>query len=454
MTNRYQWSTVSGVFLDIVASRDIFRDLVFACNLIMTNSYDFIVIGGGPAGMMAAGRAGERGKKVILLEKKDHLGKKLLICASGRCNVTNAAPSDVFIKAYGRGGHFLRTALETFDNERLRSFLLSYGVETVVENKGRVFPKSQRADSILKALDAYMHDHQVRIQTNSLVLGLKLGNNHLSGVNTNHGDVWGKNVLVATGGLSYPATGSTGDGYNLAASAGHTIRSLYPAIIAFETAETWVRSLQGTPIKNVKITACQSGKRIAEQFGEALFTHYGISGPCILDISKCIVECLPAGPVGIRLDFKPRYTFEELDGILLQQIKRHGSKAIKSCLTFFIPEKLVPILLNLCNIELQKKTSQITTPERKRMLKQLKEFRLTLIRHRPIEEAIVTAGGISLDEVGAKTMESRLLEGLYFAGEVLDIDGPTGGFNLQAAFSTGYLAGNSVDERGSFARRA
>lgn len=395
--------------------------------------------------MMAAGRAGERGKKVILLEKKDHLGKKLLICASGRCNVTNTAPLDVLINAYGRGGHFLRTALETFDNEKLRLFLLSYDVETVVENKGRVFPKSQKADSILKVLEGYLYDHQVKIQTNSHVLRLNTENNHVLGVETSQGNVLGRNVLIATGGLSYPATGSTGDGYKLASSAGHTICPTYPAIVAFETEETWVKFLQGTPIKNINIAAYQRGKKIMEHFGESLFTHYGISGPSILDMSKRIVECLPNGIVQIHIDFKPHHSSEELDKILINQIKRHGSKVIKSCLTFFIPEKLVPILLNLCNIESHKKVSQITTPERKKILKQLKGLHLTLIRHRPIEEAIVTAGGVSLNEVDAKTMKSKLLEGLYFAGEVLNVDGPTGGFNLQAAFSTGYLAGNSID---------
>lgn len=413
----------------------------------MTDRYDLIVIGGGPAGMMAAGRAGERGQKVVLLEKKDSLGRKLLMCATGRCNVTNTAPLDLFITAYGGGGHFLRTALETFDNEKLRLFLLSYGVETVVENKGRVFPKSQKADSILKALVTYMHDHQVTIQTNSQVLRLKLEGGRISGVETNHGNIFGRNALVATGGLSYPVTGSTGDGYIFASAAGHTILPTYPAIIAFETEETWVKSLQGTPLKNVHIAAYQSGRRIAEQLGEALFTHYGISGPGIMDMSKRIVECLPKGSVQIRIDFKPRHTPEELDTILLSQMKRHGSKAMKSCLTFFIPEKLAPVLLNLCNIDPQKKASQITTSERKRMLNQLKGLHLTCIRHRPIGEAIVTAGGISLNEVDARTMKSKLLEGLYFAGEVLDVDGPTGGFNLQAAFSTGYLAGDSIDEK-------
>ncbi|QQR67006.1 MAG: NAD(P)/FAD-dependent oxidoreductase [Candidatus Brocadia sp.] len=407
--------------------------------------YDLIVIGGGPAGMMAAGRAGEKGKKVVLLEKKDRMGKKLLLCATGRCNVTNTASLDQFITAYGRGGHFLRTALETFDNEKLRSLLLSYGVETVVENKGRVFPKSQRADSVLQALEAYMHDHKVKIQTHSPVVRLNFEGNRISDVETSQGNVFGKNILIATGGLSYPATGSSGDGYKFASSAGHTICPTYPAIIAFETEESWVKSLQGTPIKNVHITAYQSGKKIAEQFGEALFTHYGLSGPTILDMSKRMVECLQDGPVKIRIDLKPKHSPEVLEGLLLDQIKRHGSKAIKSCLAFFIPEKLTSIFVNLCNLEPNKKASQITVSERRKILKQLKGFCLTLIHHRPMEEAIVTAGGVNLNEVNAKTMESKLLEGLYFAGEVLDIDGPTGGFNLQAAFSTGYLAGNSVD---------
>lgn len=394
--------------------------------------------------MMAAGRAGERGKGVVLIEKKEHLGRKLLMCASGRCNVTNSAPLEVFIKAYGKGGHFLRTALDTFDNQKLRTFLLSSGVETVEENKGRVFPKSQKADSVLNALEAYMRDHRVKIQTNTTVLRLTIERNGFIKVETNHGTFFGKNILIATGGLSYPSTGSTGDGYPWASQGGHTIHTPYPAIIAFETEETWVKSVQGTPLKNVRITAHQKGKKIAEQFGEALFTHYGISGPAILDISKLLVECLPEGPIQIRVDFKPTYAHEELDKILVNQIKRHGGKAMKSCMTFFVPEKLSPMLLNLSNIDPQKKASQITTPERKKIVKQLKELHLTLVRHRSIEEAIVTAGGVSLDEVDAKTMESKLVKGLYFAGEVLDIDGPTGGFNLQAAFSTGYLAGCSV----------
>lgn len=408
------------------------------------DSYDFIVVGGGPAGMMAAGRAGERGKKVVLLEKMSSLGKKLLLCATGRCNVTNTAPSQVFIEAYGKGGHFLRPALEVFNNERLRSFFLSHGVETVVENKGRVFPKTQSAATILKVLESYLCEHQVILRTDTDVLRLIIEDKHVLGVETGQGTILGRNVLIATGGLSYPFTGSTGDGYRFASLAGHTIRPTYPAIIAFEAEETWVKLVQGTPVKNVQITAYQRGKKIAEQYGEALFTHYGISGPAILDVSKRLVECLPNGPIQMRIDFKPRQSVEELDRILLDHIKRQGSKGVKSCLTFFVPEKLAPIMLGFCAIEPQKKSSQITAPERKRILKHLKGLTLTLIKHRPVGEAMVTAGGISLNDVDAKTMKSKIVEGLYFAGEVLDIDGPTGGFNLQAAFSTGYLAGSSV----------
>ena len=408
------------------------------------NNYDLIVIGGGPAGMMAAGRAGERGKQVLLLEKMDSPGKKLLLCARGRCNVTNTAPLHAFMQVYGRGGGFLRTALERFDNERLRAFLLSYGVETVVENKGRVFPQSQRADSILHALEAYLRDGHVTIHKNSRVSRLILEAGRVTGVETQKGIFLGKNTLIATGGVSYPSTGSTGDGYILAASAGHTIQPPRPAIIAFETEETWVKALQGTPIKNATIIAYQRNKKIAEHFGEALFTHYGISGPAILDISKTIVECLSNGPVQIHIDYKPNHALEKLDETLLHQIRKFGSKTIKSCLTLFLPEKVAHVFLGICNVDPQKKASQITLQERKKIVKHLKDVHLTLVRHRPIEESIITAGGVCLDEVDAKTLESKLTKGLYFAGETLDIDGPTGGFNLQAAFSTGYLAGSAI----------
>ncbi|WP_347275525.1 NAD(P)/FAD-dependent oxidoreductase [Candidatus Kuenenia sp.] len=410
----------------------------------MADVYDFIVIGGGPAGMMAAGRAGERGKSVILLEKNAHPGKKLLLCASGRCNVTNTASFAAFFDAYEKAGPFMRPSLGIFSPEKLRSFLSSYGVETIEESKGRVYPKSQKAESVLDALLSYLRIHRITIKKNSRVVCVKEKNKQVIGVETEGGFIAGRNVLIATGGRSYPSTGSTGDGYALASSLGHTICKTYPAIIAFETEDAWVKQAQGTPIKNAQITACQQGRKIAQHFGEALFTHYGISGPAILSISKRIMKNYGNGAVRISIDFKPNMSPAELTAQLVKKINANGGKAIKTSLTYFVPEKLSPLLLNICGIDEKKKASQITAKERKKILDQLKGLSLTLSSHRPIEEAIITGGGIDLNEIESRTMESKLIKGLYLAGEALDVDGPTGGFNLQAAFSTGYLAGNSV----------
>ena len=394
--------------------------------------------------MMAAGRAGERGKSVILLEKNANPGKKLLLCASGRCNVTNTASFAAFFDAYEKSGPFMRPSLGIFSHEKLRSFLTSYGVETIEESKGRVYPKSQKAESVLDALLSYLSTHRITIKKNSRVVCVKEKNKQVIGVETDGGFIAGRNVLIATGGRSYPSTGSTGDGYALASSLGHTICKTYPAIIAFETEDAWVKQAQGTPIKNAQITACLQGRKIAQHFGEALFTHYGISGPAILSISKRIMENYGNGAVRISIDFKPNMSPAELTAQLVKKINANGGKAIKTCLTYFVPEKLSPLLLNICGIDEKKKASQITAKERKKILDQLKGLSLTLSSHRPVEEAIITGGGIDLNEVESRTMESKLIKGLYLAGEVLDVDGPTGGFNLQAAFSTGYLAGNSV----------
>jgi len=338
----------------------------------------------------------------------------------------------------------MRPSLGAFSNENLRSFLSSYGVETIEESKGRVYPMSQQAESVRDALQSYLDTQRITVRKNSRVLRVKEENKQVAGVETKDGFIRGRNVLIATGGLSYPSTGSTGDGYEFAISLGHTICKTYPAIIAFETEEIWVKQVQGTPIKNVQITAFQKGNKIAQHFGEALFTHYGISGPAILSISKRIMEKFDMGAIRIHIDFKPNVALHDLDAQLVKQINSNGGKAIKTCLTYFVPEKLSPLLLSTCGIDEKKKASQITAKERKKILDQLKGLSLTISSPRPIEEAIITGGGVELNEVESRTMESKLIKGLYFAGEVLDIDGPTGGFNLQAAFSTGYLAGNSI----------
>ncbi len=411
--------------------------------------YDFIVVGGGPAGMMAAGRAAERGKRALLLERGPSLGRKLLITGSGRCNVTNTAPLHDLIKAFGREGDFLRHAFTIFGNDRLLAWLHTRGVETIEERKGCIFPASQDAHTILDALTAYLSEGNVEVQCAARVTGLEIRGGRVTDIRLGHKTVSADRVLIATGGLSYPTTGCSGDGYELAKQVGHTIFSLSPAIVALETAETWPRKVQGTPIKNVSILATSTkkgrGRKIAEVFGEALWTHYGISGPAILDISrKVVLELREGAEVQLELDLRPSDTEEALDERLLHAIKKKGNVLVRSVIAEWVPERTASVLTELAEIEPRKKMNQCSRSDRKRLVKTLKHLCLHVTRPRPIEESIVTGGGVSLAEVDAKTMESRLVKGLHFAGEVLDIDGPSGGYNLQAAFSTGYLVGQSV----------
>jgi predicted Rossmann fold flavoprotein len=420
--------------------------------------YDLIVIGGGPAGMMAAARAGARGRRVLLLERGPSLGRKLLITAGGRCNVTNSAALPEFLNAFGRQGGFLRDAMTLFGNTELLEWLHQRGVRTIAERKGRIFPESQQADAVLDVLRAALQAGAVEVRLNQRVESLSIENGNLHGVNVTQPPSAVKStirnlqsaiestaVLIATGGLSYPATGCTGDGYALARQAGHSIIEPYPAIIAFETVESWPRNIQGTPIKNVSVIARHEGRKLAENFGEALWTHYGISGPAILDISGTIVLALrKGGAVTLELDLRPADTEDSLDERLLHAIKKEGKKQISTVLAGWIAERTAAQLLQLAEIDPRKKMSQCSKSDRKRIVRLVKHLELRVCGHRPIEEAIVTGGGVPLSEVDPKRMESRLLKGLHFAGEVLDLAGPSGGYNLQAAFSTGYLVGESI----------
>jgi predicted Rossmann fold flavoprotein len=408
--------------------------------------YDLLVIGGGPAGMMAAARAGERGRRVLLLERGPSLGRKLLITAGGRCNVTNYAPLPEFLKAFGRQGGFLRDAMTRFGNAELLDWLHHRGVRTVAERKGRIFPESQQAATVLDALRAALLAGGVEVRLNQRVESLRIEQGNLRGVSAAaHSALDSSAVLIATGGLSYPATGCTGDGYALARQAGHSIVEPYPAIIAFETAESWPRNIQGTPIKNVSVIARHDGRKLAENFGEALWTHYGISGPAILDISGAVVLALrKGGAVTLELDLRPADTAESLDERLLHAIKKEGKKQISTVLAGWIAERSAAQLLQLAEVDPRKKMSQCSKSDRKRIVRLVKHLELRVRGHRPIEEAIVTGGGVPLSEVDPKRMESRLLKNLFFAGEVLDLAGPSGGYNLQAAFSTGYLVGESI----------
>jgi hypothetical protein len=411
---------------------------------------ELIVIGGGPAGMMAAARAGERGRRVLLLERGPSLGRKLLITAGGRCNLSNSASLPEFLKAFGRQGGFLRDAVTRFGSAELLEWLHARGVRTVEERKGRIFPESQQAATVLDALRAALRAGGVQVRLNQRVESLRIERGILRGVNVAQSPSVARPIessaaLIATGGLSYPATGSTGDGYALARQAGHSIVEPYPAIIAFETVESWPKDIQGTPIKNVSVVARHDGRKLIENFGEALWTHYGISGPAILDVSRAIVLALrKGGAVTLELDLRPGDTEDSLDERLLHAIKKEGKKRISTVLGDWIAERTAAQLLQLAEIDPRAKMSHCSKSDRKRIIRQVKHVVLRVRAHRPIEEAIVTGGGVSLDEVDPKRMESRLMKNLHFAGEVLDLAGPSGGYNLQAAFSTGYLVGECV----------
>lgn len=404
-----------------------------------------IVIGGGASGMMAAITAAEHGGNVILLEKNDRLGKKILITGKGRCNVTTDKDIPEIINSFVHNGKFLYTALSSFSNQQVKYFFEEAGVPLKVERGDRVFPVSDQAKDIVNALRRKMQQVGVDVWLNATVKALLLEDGRAIGVQLLNGQkLLADRVIVATGGASYPGTGTTGDGYRFARQVGHTVVNLRPSLIPLECAEDDVKALQGLSLKNVTFTIeTTQGKKLIQEFGEMLFTHFGVSGPIVLSSSCKAVDYWQKKqePLQGRIDFKPALTPEKLDARILREIDEQKKKQLKNCLHTLMPSKLIPVFLQRSGISPDKEMHQITREERQRMVDLLKNFRFTLTKARPLEEAIVTAGGVSVKEVSPKTMESKLVPGLYFTGEVLDMDGMTGGFNLQAAFSTGYLAG-------------
>lgn len=407
-----------------------------------------IVVGAGAAGLMAAGQAVELGAQTLLLEKMRRPARKLRITGKGRCNLTNVAPMHVFMEHFGPSGCFLRQAFHRFFTPDLVAFFEELGVPTVTERGGRVFPASSKAQDVVDALVHWVTKQGATLTTKSPVERLLIEGSRVAGVETrapDGGTYRADAVVVATGGASYPATGSTGDGYRMAESVGHTIVPIRPALVPLETAGDVALRAQGLTLRNVALHLLVDGEEQADAFGEMLFTHFGVSGPMVLYLSRQAVDALRAGHrVTLSIDLKPALDAEKLDARLLRDLDAHGKTHFHNLLKSLLPRKLIPICVDQTGIPAHKRGCQITSEERDRLRRWLKDFRLEVTGHRPFEEAIITAGGVDTGEVDPRTMASRLVDGLYFAGEVLDVDANTGGFNLQAAFSTGWVAGRSA----------
>lgn len=405
--------------------------------------YDVIVIGGGPSGMIAAGTAGSLGKKVLLLEKNEKLGKKLYLTGKGRCNITNTASLDDFLEKIPRNSKFLYSSFNQFFSQDLIELLNNLGLKTKVERGNRVFPFSDKSSDVIKSLEHYLLLNNVTVKVNKRVSSIIFKDKIVKGVNLSNGDnIKAKSLIIATGGLSYPLTGSNGDGFKFAESLGHKITELMPSLIPLLVKEEEVKELQGLTLRNVKLFVKSNNEIIFEDFGEMVFTHFGLSGPLILSASDCVVREINNGKkIKIIIDLKPNLDYKDLNERLLNDFKLFSNKQFKNSLNNLLPKKMIEFIIKLSDIPERKTVNLITKEERKKLAFILKNISFQVVGPRPISEAIITSGGVTTDEINPKTMESKVLKGLYFAGEVIDVHGLTGGYNLQIAFSTGYIAG-------------
>lgn len=412
-----------------------------------------VVIGGGAAGLMAAVIAGREGAKVTLLEKMNYVGKKMGITGKGRCNITNACDMSEFIKNTPGNGKFLYGAYERFTNEDLLQLLHDAGLETKVERGGRVFPASDSALDVRNTFMKLMKHYGVDVHLEEPVKKLLIDDGVVTGVVTDKETYHADAVVIATGGKSYPATGSTGDGYILAAQVGHKITDIRPSLVPIVTEESWVKDLMGLSLRNVELSVVAKNKVQAKMFGEMMFTHFGITGPIVLSLSHTVGKLMRKkniGTIGLDINLKPALSPETLDKRLQKDFDLYSKKQLINGMKDLLPSRLIPLIIELAGIDPQKPINQISKEERQQIGYMLQHMPLTVKGLRPVEEAIVTAGGISLKEFNPKTMESKLVKGLYGAGEVLDIDAFTGGYNLQAAFSTGYVAAMHITHPEAF----
>jgi len=405
-----------------------------------------VVVGGGPAGMMAGIRASDVGQNVILIEKNSILGRKLLLSGKGRCNLTNACDLDSFIRRFSHNGQFLRDAFHKFFNLDLMQFFEKRGLKLKVERQLRVFPVSNRSDSILKVLKKELEKNKVKIIYRTALKDIFIQNDRVKGLLLADGrSIAADKLILATGGVSYGFTGSTGEGLEIAKKLGHHIVPLRSGLVPLETRQQYPKILKGLTLKNIRLKFTDGQKEITSEIGELLFTNFGISGALVLTLSGQAVDWLNENKhIYIEIDLKPALSKEQLNSRLLREFKLNSKKGIKNILKNLLPQRLVDVFIDLVKINQDKKVSQITQTERQRIISLLKGLHLDIIKARSIDEAMISRGGISLKEIDPRTMESRIIRGLYFAGEMIDIDADTGGFNLQAAFSTGYLAGESA----------
>ena len=416
-----------------------------------------IVVGGGPAGMFAAIAAAEHGHTVTLLEKNEKLGKKLYITGKGRCNITNAGDIDTLFANVMTNPKFLYSAFYAYDNERVIDFFEKNGLATKVERGGRVFPVSDHSSDVIAVLQRILRKWQVRVRLHTEVERILTkdcadaskksveGARCVNGVRLSDGsELLADAVVVATGGFSYQTTGATGDGYRFARELGHTVTDIYPSLVPFYAKEEYVPRLQGLALKNISVRIRDGKKLLYEAFGELLFTHFGVSGPLILSASAAIRPKLVNKILAMEIDLKPALSFEQLDARLLRDFEEAKNKRFKNAIDHLFPAKMIPVMLELSGISPEKKVNEVTREERQGFVRLIKAFPVTLNGVRDFKEAIITRGGVKVKEINPSTMESRLVGNLYFCGEVLDLDAMTGGYNLQIAWSTGYLAGSSI----------
>lgn len=404
-----------------------------------------IVIGGGPAGMMAAYAASCQGHAVTVLEQNEKLGKKLFITGKGRCNITNAGDMDNLFANVMSNRKFLYSAFYTFDNEQVLSFFENQGLRTKVERGNRVFPLSDHSSDVIAALSRALKSQNVDIRLHTKVQSLLIRDEAACGVVLSDGKtVEADDVIVATGGISYPSTGSTGDGYRMAEESGHALVECTPSLVPFETKEDWVKDLQGLSLRNVTVSIYHGKKKLYEDFGEMLFTHFGVSGPLVLSASGMIKPAQFKQELCMYIDLKPALDVEQLDKRILREFDVAMNKQLKNVIGSLMPAKMIPVVIWLSGIDPDKKVNEVSREERQHLVQLLKRLPLTINGLRGWNEAIITKGGVSVKDINPSTMESKKVSHLFFCGEVLDLDALTGGYNLQIAWSTGYLAGISV----------